>query len=203
MRVTRARKAHSAPREGVQYDEAAATRKRTELTTTVRQVLSQRLAISDDATVQALVNHFVIVTPPTAGPEAAAPGHVELNLTRLFTAVKSGQLTFAGTTAPWTTLLGGLVVWEHLWLDRPLDVGEVDAMVLWTLWETRDDRDMVGKSTIVAAVNDELMRHRQSALSPGQIDHALVKLRHLKCIETARSAINSFWLRELVQFQFS
>ena len=202
MRVQRARKSRGALREGVQYDEAAAERKRSELAAAVHQILSKRLAITDESTAQALVNHFIVITPPEAAPETA-PGHVELNFARLVGAIVEQKLTFAGATAPWTMLFGGLVVWEHLWLDHPLDAGEVEASVLWSLWKTRDSRDMVGKSTVVTAVNGELALHRRSALTPAQIEQALVKLRHLKTIETARSAVNSFWLRECVQFQYS
>jgi hypothetical protein len=191
MRVQRARKSRGALREGVQYDEAAAERKRSELAAAVHQILSKRLAITDESTAQALVNHFIVITPPEAAPETA-PGHVELNFARLVGAIVEQKLTFAGASAPWTMLFGGLVVWEHLWLDHPLDAGEVEASVLWSLWKTRD-----------TAVNGELALHRRSALTPAQIEQALVKLRHLKTIETARSAVNSFWLRECVQFQYS
>lgn len=202
MKVQRARKSRGALREGVQYDDAAAERKRSELAAAVHQILTKRLAITDEVTAQALVNHFILITPPEAAPETA-PGHVELNLARLVSSINEGKLAFLGATAPWTMMFGGLVVWEQLWLDHPLDAGEVEATVLWSLWKTRDQRDMVGKSTVITAVNTELMLHRRSALSPSQIEHALVKLRHLKCIETARSAVNSFWLRECVQFQYS
>jgi hypothetical protein len=54
----------------------------------------------------------------------------------------------------------------------------------------------------VAVVNAELGMHGRPLLSPLQIESALTRLRHLKCIETARSAFNSFWLRECVQLQY-
>jgi hypothetical protein len=167
----------------------------------VHRVLSTRLAIDDEASAEALVNHFLLITPPEVAP-AVAPGHVELNLKTLVTATQQGTITFPGAAVPWTMLLGALLVWEQLWLTEPLDPTEIDAAVLWALWKTRDSRDMVGKSTIVTAVNTELTARGQTPMTPAQIEVALTKLRHLKCIETARSAVNSFWLRECVQLQY-
>jgi hypothetical protein len=205
MRMQRARKSRGALREGVHYDHAAAVRKRTEVVAAVHQILSKHFDLTSDATAESLVDHFIIVSPPEASsnPEPK-PGHVELNLTKLVTAVRDGTLTLPNAIVPWTTLLGALAVWEILWLTNPqLDATEVDATVLWTLWITRDSRDMVSKNSIVTAVNAETTTRNRPALTPAQIESALLKLRRLKCIETARSAVNSFWLRGCVQMQYS
>lgn len=203
--MQRARKSRGALREGVQYDHAAAVRKRTEVVAAVRQILSKHLDLGTDDAAESLVNHFIIIAPPedASNPEPK-PGHVELNLTKLVTAVRDGVLTFPDATVPWTMLLGALTVWEILWLTNPeREATEIEASILWTLWTTRDSRDMVSKSSIVTAVNAELSARNRPALTPAQIEGALVELRKLKCIETARSAVNSFWLRGCVQMQYS
>jgi hypothetical protein len=208
MRMQRARKSRGALREGVQYDEAAAELKRIEIVAEVQRALAQQLALDDAETARGLVDHFVTITPPEVPQPASRLGTVELNLARLVSAVRDGTLTFTGATVPWTMMLGGLAVWKALWLNAPpalpteIEITDADAAVLWSLWKTRDARDMVSKSAIVTAVNGELSNQGRPALTPTQIDTALLKLRRLKCIETARSAVNSFWLRECVQMQF-
>jgi len=202
--MQRARKSRGALREGVRYDEAAALHKRAEIVAAVRDILSRDLQVTDDATADALVTHLVVITPPEDPIEPnPRPGIVELNLGKLVAALRDGTLMFPGSTVPWGMLLGGLAVWEDQWLAMPFHATETDAAVLWALWKTRDSRDMVSKSAVVTAVNGELSNHGRPALSPAQIESTLVRLRHLKCIETARSAVNSFWLRECVQMQYS
>jgi hypothetical protein len=206
MRMQRARKSRGALREGVHYDEAAAARERAEIVARVRQILSSSLDLPSITDAAALVDHFVIVTPPeAAGIEItdAKPGTIELNLGRLVNAVIDHALTFTGATLPWTMLHGALAVWERLWLGQAeVTASETDAAVLWALWTTRDGRDMVSKSTITTAVHGLLTKHGRPTLTPVQIDAALLKLRRLKCIETARSAANSFWLREVAQMRY-
>jgi hypothetical protein len=201
MRVQRARKSRGTLKQGVLYDEAAAIRKRAELAGVVHHLLSARLALPDPASAQALVDHFFLVIPPEAAP-GTLPGHVELNWKTLITAVQRRTLAFPDAPVPWTMVFGGLVVWEHLWLTTRIDPTEIDAAVLWSLWTVRDQRDMVSKEAIVTAVHAEVEAHGGPRLPPVQIDGALTKLRHLKCIETARSAFNSFWLRACVQLQY-
>jgi hypothetical protein len=202
--MQRARKSRGALREGVQYDEDAAARKRTEVIVAVQQILSKHFDHATAATAESLVDHFVIITPPEAASNPdPRPGHVELNLTKLVTAVRDGTLPLTGATVPWTVLLRAQAVWEILWLTNPqCDTSETDAAVLWILWKTRDSRDMVSKSAIAGAVNTELTTQGQPSLTSAQIESILQKLRRLKYIETARSAVNSFWLRGCVQMQY-
>jgi hypothetical protein len=170
----------------------------------VQQVLSKGLELPGITDADGLVTHFIIITPPEEPSTFdARPGTVELNLGKLVAAVIERQLIFTGATVPWTMMLGALAVWEHVWLGQStLTATETDAAVLWALWTTRDSRDMVSKSTIATAVNSVLTREGRPTLTPPQIEGALLTLRRLKCIETARSAINSFWLREVVQLQY-
>lgn len=206
MRMQRARKSRGALREGVHYDEAAAARKRSEIVASVQQILSSSFELPSITDADALVDHFVIVTPPEVpGLEIAdaRPGTVELNLGTLVDAVIDHALTFTGATVPWTMMHGALAVWERLWLgQQEVTATETDAAVLWALWTTRDGRDMVGKSTIASAVHGVLTTHGRPTFTQVQIDAALLKLRRLKCIETARSAVNSFWLREVAQMRY-
>jgi hypothetical protein len=200
------------------FDEARRIQKRQEIIDVVQQTLRSHTPSADEPTAAiSIVSQLAEITAPEApsigfvrvyeggdgGGRSTKPGNVRLNMKKLFVAVAGGALTLAGATAaPWMVILGGLVVWDSLWSSTQVELGEVEAAVLWALWSNRDDQDMVSKDGVFELVTAELHKLDRPGFTGGQVDAALAKLRQLKCIESAMMAPDKWWLREWVQVDY-
>lgn len=137
------------------------------------------------------------------GGTTTKPGNVVLNLRKLVVAIASGTLTITGAmAAPWALIVGALVTWDRLWSCLQLDISEVQACVLWSLWEARDDRDTVASADVVDAVNQERTAFGRQPLSTQEVDDALDDLAKMGCIERFAGDSERWWLREWIRIKY-
>lgn len=172
----------------------------------------------DPKTADAIVQRFVVVTPPATDPvtiefvtlheggdgggKSTKPGNVRLRVKTLMTAIAGGALTVAGITAPWMVPFGAWLLFQSLWDAVRVDLGETEAAVLWALWQTRDEFHTVPKRDIVRVVNRELREIDRPALTAAQIRDALAKLRNAGCLGDGRADSNRYTLREWVEVKY-
>jgi hypothetical protein len=198
-------------------DDGRKAEKAAEIVGLLRQALHTHARSADDAAATALFDHYVDMTAPEAPPtsfirvyeggdgggRSTKPGNVRLNMRKLFVAAATGALTLAGATvAPWTVILGGLVVWESLYSATEIELGDVEAAVLWALWLNRDAADTVPHARVLELVNAELRKLDRPELTAGQVSAAIARLKQLDCIEPAKEAPDRWRLREWVQIEY-
>jgi hypothetical protein len=201
------------------YDGEKAEAKRRELQGMIAQTLKDVPADEAGQLAAKAAEYFADITAPywepppmelvTMGPKGhgggvtVKPGNIVLNLHKLVRAIATGALTIAGTTAaPWTLILGALVTWDNLWSCLKLKINDVQACVLWSLWQARDARNTIAKASVLEAVQRERQAAGEQPLSQEQIDCALEDLAKMKCIKQSSSDPERWWLREWVKIKY-
>lgn len=202
----------------VAYDEEMANAKRRELCELIEGSFEHLPTADSERLAAEVAGQFANVTPPYSEPlrvemvtlrpggrgggTSAKPGNVVLNFRKLVVAIGSGVLTVAGTMAvPWTLLIGALLTWERLWSSAEIAITEEQACVLWSIWQTRDERNTVSKADVAAAVNRERSEFGKQPLNPREVETALEDLIGLGCIRQSRDPAR--WrLREWVRVKY-
>jgi hypothetical protein len=201
-------------------DTARALAKRREVTDLVRRSLDD-LGIDVDSTEVAtsLVNELVSLTPPTSsapyvemivmkrdwtrGAESTKPGNLVVNFRRLIVGASGGVLAAVGVAgAPWLAPFAFIVLVDSLWAGASIKVSERHAALLWTMWEHRRGGNRVAKDQVHHLINQELAKHDRPPISQGELDSALDDLVEFRCIETAASDPEAWWLREWVKVTY-
>jgi hypothetical protein len=160
---------------------------------------------------QDLVGHFASITPPEVKIEflrpdpqrpyeeiqSIKPGNIRLNMRELITAIAGGVLTVVGVVAaPWTILLGGIVIWATLRKAATVELREREASVLWTMWEHKDANRCIADADLFDLVNTERERHGYLRLSRQEVERAIDKLLEIGCIELSINDDSKWWLQE-------
>lgn len=131
------------------------------------------------------------------------PGNVLLNLRKVVAAVANGVLTAVGVAAaPWTAVLGALVVWDSVYSCVEAELDDFAASVVWTLWRHADDAHTVSKAGLLELVNSERSAHNSNLLTPQQLRQALRDLERMRCIRTSDSDTTRWVLRESVRVDY-
>ena len=201
------------------YEREQAEKKRRELQDLVAQALAK--VQTDDAAQLAAdtVGYFADITPPygeasrmelvtmlpggRGGGTTTKPGNVVLNLHKLVRAIATGALTVAGTMAvPWTLIVGALVTWDNLWSCLELEINDVQACVLWSLWQACDHRNTIAKADVLTAVRHEREVAGLQPLSEREVVYALDDLVKMRCIGQSSSDPERWWLREWVKVKY-
>lgn len=197
------------------YDERKAEEKRKELRTLIAGALKPSVSDQADRLAAEVMQHFISVSAPYKEPlsiglitmhsggrhgaTSTKPGNVTLNMRKLVVAIASGTLTITGAIAtPWALLLGALVAWDSLYSCLQLEIGEVQASVLWALWENRDENNTVAKNDVQDFVNRERTTFGQQSLNAKEIEYALEDLKRMGCIKESRSDAGRWLLCERV-----
>jgi hypothetical protein len=199
---------------------ASDANKASELTDLAAMILQKELNTAPEKVAnvaRTLVEAFAIITPPELPPprveiemvrmhsygtsaESIRPGNVRLNMQKLVTAIAGGVLTGIGVVAaPWTVLLGGIVLWAAIRDAATIQLTEREAAVLWAMWKNKDSKDRVDDEKLEALVNKERAENGYSALSKQEIDRAVDRLLQIGCIERASGDEGKWWLREWIR----
>lgn len=137
------------------------------------------------------------------GATSTKPGNVTLNMRNLVVAIASGTLTITGAMAtPWALLLGALVTWDSLWSCLQLEIGEVQARVLWVLWKNRDENNTVAKNYVQDLVNRECAKFGQQSLTEKEVEYVLKDLKKMGCIKESSNYAGPWWLCESVRVSY-
>lgn len=201
------------------YDERRAEEKRKELRTLIAGAFRPLVSDQADRLAAEVMQHFISVSAPyweppfiefitmhsggRHGATSTKPGNVTLNMRNLVMAIASGILTITGAMAtPWALLLGALVTWDSLWSCLQLEIGEVQASVLWALWKNRDENNTVAKNYVQDLVNRERAEFGQQSLTEKEVEYALKDLKRMGCIKESSNDAGRWWLCESVRVSY-
>ncbi len=161
-----------------------------------------------------IIEHFCEITPPEmdtslhlitgirpgglGGARSLKPGNIWLNWRKLLIDGSESILTIIGTVAvPWLIPLAGLVVWNKVWSPLNIEIDERHAVVIWTMWKNRDEKNCIKKDAVLDLVNIELSQHNRPKMNVNELKDIMKDLEEMECIEGTED--NKWWLREWVK----
>ena len=165
-----------------------------------------------------LVECFCTVTPPKSDPPlmewmtinsrgrgggvSVKPGNVLLNMRQLTAALADGVLSAVGVVdRPWTALIAAVVIWDRIVSCLRVEVGEVEASILWVLWLKSDEQHTFAKSGLLSTVNFQRTRYGYRPINEQELADALALLTRMRCIKESGDAAR-WCLRESVSVRY-
>ncbi len=147
-----------------------------------------------------------IEVPPggRGGAKLIKPGNIKFKFREFIVAISGGVSAIAGAlSSPWLVVLGVIAAWGNVKSAMTQELDELDASVLWSMWEGRDRNDSVEKAGVLDLVNREREKFEFGPVTSKTLDRALEKLKKLGCIEQSADDPDRWWLRESVEVKFS
>lgn len=160
-----------------------------------------------------IIDHFCIITPPEidtrmelvtmrpggmGGGRSLKPGNIWLNWRRLLIDGAESILTVVGAISiPWLIPLAGLVVWNKVWSSSSIEIDERHAVIIWAMWNNRDEENCIEIDKISDLVNEELRRYNRPMMNEEELNNMLKDLEKIECIKKTDG--NKRWLREWVK----
>ena len=157
-------------------------------------------AAGADRIVEELFDSFTWVSAPEEPPmefmtldsirrrgRSLKPGNIILNAKALFAKVIEGTLVLRGAVLPkidsLSLILAFLIILASIFELASLEIGELEAAVLWTMWLKRDDRNCVRSASLRAQVNSQLSKFGKSPISQTELMSVRAKLQQMGCIK--------------------
>ena len=192
-------------------------KKKEELQNIVKSLLSQFNNVGNiDKISREIIDRFAIITPPetdtilhlmtmehwSKGARSSKPGNIWLNWRRLLIDGAESILTIAGAVnIPWIIPLAGLVVWNKVWSLLNIEIDERHAVVIWVMWNNRDEENCVREEKIIVIVNNELKKYNRPQMTKEDLERILKDLEKMQCIEKIKDG-NKWLLREQVKIVY-
>ena len=192
-------------------------KKKEELQNIVKSLLSQFNNVGNiDKISREIIDRFAIITPPetdtilhlmtmehwSKGARSSKPGNIWLNWRRLLIDGAESILTIAGAVnIPWIIPLAGLVVWNKVWSLLNIEIDERHAVVIWVMWNNRDEENCVREEKIIVIVNNELKKYNRPQMTKEDLEKILKDLEKMQCIEKIKDG-NKWLLREQVKIVY-
>jgi hypothetical protein len=130
-------------------------------------------------------------------------GNLKLDIAKLMSAIAKGTLGIVGACSnPWTIPLAVLVLWEAIWSQANVELGEEEASVILSMWIHRDKNNTIPKLGLEKVVNAERKKYNYQKLTNAAITRALEKLKALGCIEDSSNDSSKWWLQEWVSVKY-
>jgi hypothetical protein len=172
----------------------------------------------------AIVENFATVTPPeggfsdrmmemtvlnagrTSGKNYRA-GNIKLDMSKFFASIVNGALTFNGAITGYippryACVLGAITLWKDLYSSATVELSADDAIVLWTLWNARDDKNCVEKNKLLTLVNEEVADSSRKEITDKDLEKALSNLKKIRCIKESQSDNSKWWLSSWVSIKY-
>jgi len=193
--------------------EEKAEKKKEELQNIIKSSLTQFNIDNIDEISQKIIEKFTVITPPevdttlhlitmrhwSEGARSSKPGNIWLNWRRLLMDSAESILMIAGVVSiPWLIPLAGLIIWNKVWSLLNIEIDEKHAVVIWVMWNNRDEENCIKEEQILSLVNDELRRYKRPEMSEEEFERILKDLERMECIEKIVDE-NKWWLREWVK----
>jgi hypothetical protein len=192
-----------------------ARKKYEELVQIVNSTISSHTSQSEQIS-RKIVSNFSSITPPEiqsgfelsileqggiGGGRNIKPGNILLNWKRLLIDSADIALTISGSISiPWLVPLAGLVVWNKIWSLLNIEIDERHAVVLWTMWQNKDDENKIERKEILKQTNKTLRKHNRREMNKAELKLILDDLERMQCIE--RSNHDKLRLREWIKTRY-
>nr|WP_319570033.1 hypothetical protein [uncultured Draconibacterium sp.] len=126
-------------------------------------------------------------------------GNIVLNMKKLLIDSAEIGLTIAGVVAtPYLIPLAALLIWNKVWSNIKIDLGENQAIAIKLMWENRNIKDnTIEESDVFYLFNQYLKSKNRNELVIEDFKRVLNDLEKMKCIEKKDST--RWWLREWVK----
>jgi hypothetical protein len=143
---------------------------------------------------------LVTIAPDLYEGSSIKAENLFLDMRKLFVTTAEMALGILGSLAtPWALLLVGIVALDSYSSILKVDLSEQEAVVLWTMWQRRDQQNCLPQNDLWGFVNDTLTQKNRGSLSPSDLDRALNRLREVKCIERLPDRPGIWRVRERVR----
>jgi hypothetical protein len=148
--------------------------------------------------------HMVIMETWRGGATSAKPGNLLLSFGELITSAAAVTLYVpSAVKMPWTIPFAALVIWGKIWSQVKVSLTPMDAAVIWTMWKSRDDKNVSpGGQELLVLVNKELRDNGYPELSPQMLDDHLETLRRIGCVKHSSPDYSKWWMCEWVRVKY-
>jgi hypothetical protein len=128
---------------------------------------------------------FITMQPGgRGGGKSAKGGNIFINIHKLITAIAGGVLTVSGAIAvPWTLPFAAIIIWDSIYSGTNINLTELEAAVLWSLWKNRDPTRCVSNNGLLDLVNTELAAYGRKLMSQEELSNVLSNLVRIKSIQ--------------------
>uniref|UniRef100_UPI004055A047 hypothetical protein n=1 Tax=Candidatus Electrothrix sp. TaxID=2170559 RepID=UPI004055A047 len=150
---------------------------------------------------QKIVMHLMTMSPSgRGGGKSTKAGNVVLNIRKLVDAVASGAFTVVSTLqAPWLGIFGLILLWNSLWSSVQVDLSEIDAAVIWTMWVHRDRKNNeISDKELLEKVNDHLEKYDRASITQKDMEFSIKQLEKIKSIKRSKTNPKNWWLCEWI-----
>lgn len=135
------------------------------------------------------------------------PGNIVLKMSNIMYAVTNGALAFSGAMTGAISpriacVFASILLWKDLYSSAKVDLSEKEAIVLYTMWNERDEDNCVPKENLLNKTNKIASAFSERELSELEFRDCLDKLCKISCIEQLSSDESKWWLREWVRVTF-
>jgi hypothetical protein len=160
-----------------------------------------------------IVDRFCDITPPpgisrvvigdSRGARNSKAGNILLSWKRLLVNTGVVILLIVDTAsvppiAPALIWLAGLVIWDRMYSMADIKIDSRHAIVLWIMWQNRDNRRKIGSDVIPKLVTRELDKMDEPDMSSKELKNILLELEKIRCIKLIEG---KYWLREWVRIE--
>jgi len=154
------------------WDYKRKNEKTIELQESIKKLLVEA-GMSEDVkeqTANELLDSCIDITPPEekeflmeavtmhpsgrGGGRSTKAGNITLNVRKLFEAVASGVfIVISVTQIPWTIPFAFILLWNRLWKNLEVPLTEHEAVVLWVMWQVKNQEKIVDETDIKPALD--------------------------------------------------
>lgn len=114
---------------------------------------------------------------------------------------ETGVAAYGAASGPkWMMILAGIYIWNTLSKDAEVDLSELEASVIFSLWKKSDHKNRISENSGFVATNEVRINAGCQPLGREEYLQALNTLAHLDCILLENGDV---CLREKVRIGFS
>lgn len=166
---------------------------------TSKEFLDSCVHISPPEEKELLLEMVTMRPSGRGGGKSTKPGNITLNVRKLFEAVSSGVFTVVSVTQmPWAIPFAFVLLWNSLWRNLEIPLSENEAVVLWVMWQVKNNEKVVNEADIKPALDKHAEKYERDTLSNKDISYAIDKLNQIGCIKESKEGRNMWWLCEWI-----
>lgn len=99
---------------------------------------------------------------------------------------------------PWAIPFAFILLWNSLWKNLEVSLTESEAVVLWVMWQVKNNEKIVNADDIKPALDKHAEKYERDPLSNKDIEFAIRNLKEIGCIKKSKEGTNMWWLCEWI-----
>ena len=137
------------------------------------------------------------------GGTSIKPGNLCLRPGRLVEAIAKGGLTIAGALqAPWMLPLAAIILWAEVYSAAKVELSEVEACVIWTVWCFADGNRQMLVGDLLALCNQEREKGGYGPLTDTELKRAVELLVRIGSIAVCSEDDEKVEIREWISVNY-